>query len=128
LPTYTDVLEIAKGGGAGVFESECGGCHGDVNEADMRDMLPTPAEIVEDPSAIHDLNQGMIYMTVSQLQEMGEVYRAAPRGEMIDTAKLHFSYMPPFVGTDEELEALVGYLAFVAQGDGAEPGANGGGQ
>ena len=128
LPTYTDILEIAKGEGAGVFESECGGCHGDSNEADMRDMLPTPAEIVEDPATIHDLNRGMIYMAVSQLQEMGEVYRAAPRGEMIDTAKLHFSYMPPFVGSDEELEALVEYLALVAEGDGAEPAANGGGQ
>jgi hypothetical protein len=94
----------------------------------MREMLPTPAEIAEDPGLIHDLNQGMIYMAVSQLQEMGESYSSAPRGEMINTAELHSSYMPPFVGTDEELEALVEYLAFVARGDDVELFASGGGQ
>ncbi len=127
LPTYSDVLSVA-GGGVGVFESECGACHTDVSEADMREMLPTPAEIAEDPGLIHELNQGMIYMAVSQLQEMGESYRAAPRGEMINTAELHSSYMPPFVGTEEELEALVEYLAFVAQDGGVEMGAHGGGR
>ena len=94
----------------------------------MREMLPTPAEIVEDPDMIHDLNQGMIYMAVSQLQEMGEVYAATPRGEMINTADLYSSYMPPFVGTDEELEALVEYLAFLASGEGVEFSTNGGGR
>ena len=128
LPTYSDVLNVAGGEGVGVFESECGACHTDVSETEMREMLPTPAEIAEDPGFINDLNQGMIYMAVSQLQEMGESYSAAPRGEMINTAELHSSYMPPFVGADEELEALVEYLAFVAQGDGVEMGADGGGR
>jgi hypothetical protein len=91
-------------------------------------MLPTPSEIAEEPELIHDLNRGMIYMAVSQLQEMGEVYSAAPRGEMINTAELYSSYMPPFVGTDEELEALVEYLAYVAEGDGVQTAANGGGR
>jgi hypothetical protein len=94
----------------------------------MREMLPTPAEIAEDPEFIHELNQGMIYMAISQLQEMGEAYSAAPRGAMIGTADLHSPYMPPFVGTDEELEALVEYLAFVARGDGAVSAMNGGGR
>jgi mono/diheme cytochrome c family protein len=128
LPTYSDVLDVAEGEATGVFEAECGACHTDVSESEMREMLPPPAEIVEDPDLIHDLNQGMIYMAVSQLQEMGEAYNAAPSGEMINTAELHSSYMPPFVGTDEELEALVEYLAFVARGDGVELSANGGGR
>ncbi|MCW8984868.1 MAG: cytochrome ubiquinol oxidase subunit I [Thermoanaerobaculales bacterium] len=128
LPTYSDVLDVAGGEAAGVFDSECSACHTDVSESEMREMLPPPAEIVEDPDLIHDLNQGMIYMAVSQLQEMGEAYGAAPSGEMINTAELHSSYMPPFVGTDEELEALVEYLAFLARGDGVELSANGGGR
>jgi hypothetical protein len=128
LPTYSDVLDVAEGEVAGIFESECGACHTDISESEMREMLPLPAEIVEDPELIHDLNQGMIYMAVSQLQEMGEAYRATPSGELINTAELHSSYMPPFVGTDEELEGLVEYLAFVARGDGVEANANGGGR
>ncbi|HSN54523.1 MAG TPA: hypothetical protein VLT32_07605, partial [Candidatus Sulfomarinibacteraceae bacterium] len=44
---------------------------------------------------------------MSLLQEMGDAYEAAPRGQTIDTSELHSSHMPPFVGTDEELEALV---------------------
>ena len=70
----------------------------------------------------------MIYMAVSQLHEMGEAYSAAPRGEMINTADLHSPFMPPFVGSDEELEALVEYLAFVARGGGAELTSIGGGR
>ena len=128
LPTYSDVLDLAAGEGVGVFDSECARCHADVSEAEMREMLPTPSEIVEDPDMIHDLNQGMIYMAVSQLQEMGGVYAAAPRGEMINTADLYSSYMPPFVGSDEELEALVEYLAFLDSGEGVEFSTNGGGR
>jgi hypothetical protein len=47
---------------------------------------------------------------------------------MIDTAELHSSYMPPFVGTDEELEALVEYLAVLARGDDVEQASIGGGR
>ena len=128
LPTYADVLDVADGEDSGVFEAECESCHADVGANEMREMLPTPAEIAEDPEFIHELNQGMIYMAISQLQEMGEAYSAAPRGAMIGTADLHSPYMPPFVGTDEELEALVEYLAFVARGDGAVSAMNGGGR
>jgi hypothetical protein len=128
LPTYSDVLSVAAGEVAGVYDSECARCHAGVSEAEMREMLPTRAEIVEDPETIYGLNQGMIYMAVSQLYEMGEVYAAAPRGEMINTADLYSSYMPPFVGSDEELEALVEYLAFVARADGVDVSTNGGGR
>ena len=130
LPTYDDMVAVAAdqatGGSAAAFESECIGCHADVTAADMREMLPTPSEMAEDPEMISDLNQGMIYMAVSQLHEMGEAYGAVPRGEMINTADLHSPFMPPFVGTNEEFEALVEYLAFVARGGGAELASIGG--
>jgi mono/diheme cytochrome c family protein len=132
LPTSDDVLAVASdqptGSGAVAFKSECAACHADVTAAEMREMLPTPAEMAEDPEMIADLNQGMIYMAVSQLQEMGAAYSAAPPGEMINTAELHSPYMPPFVGTDEELEALVEYLAVVVRGDDTELASIGGGR
>jgi mono/diheme cytochrome c family protein len=132
LPTYDDMLAVASdqptGSAALAFESECAACHADVTAADMREMLPTAAEMTEDPEMIADLNQGMIFMAISQLHEMGEAYSAAPRGEMINTAELHSPYMPPFVGTDEELEALMEYLAVLARGDGAEAASIGGGR
>jgi len=132
LPTHDDMLAVVSdqpmGSSEGAFEAECAACHSDLTAADMRDMLPTAAEMGEDPDMIHDLNQGMIYMAVSQLREMGMAYSAAPRGAMINTAGLHSPYMPPFVGTDEELEALVEYLAMVARGDDAKLVSRGGGR
>ena len=128
LPTSTEVLEVAKGEDPTAFESNCESCHADLSGEEMREMLPTPSEIIEDPEMIHDLNHGMIYMAVTQLQEMGEAYSAAPRGEMINTAEMPSPYMPPFVGTDEELEALVEYLASLAREDGVDLALNGGGR
>jgi mono/diheme cytochrome c family protein len=82
LPTYDDMLAVVsdQSAGSGAFASECAACHADVSAADMREMLPTAAEMAEDPEMILDLNQGMIYMAVSQLYELGEAYGAAPRG------------------------------------------------
>jgi cytochrome c1 len=42
---------------------------------------------------------------------MGEAFVEAPAGKMIQTTDLRYPFMPPFVGTDEELEALAAYLA-----------------
>jgi hypothetical protein len=99
-----------------VFSAECASCHADFTGEEMREMMPTADEISEDPDLILDLNDGMIAGSVFLLQEMGEAYAAAPEGEMIDTTEFHSSYMPPFVGTDEELEALVAYLSALARG------------
>ena len=130
LPTYDDMLAVVSDQSVGgeAFASECAACHADVTAADMREMLPTAAEMAEDPEMIADLNQGMIYMAVSQLHDMGEAYSTAPRGEMINTAELYSSYMPPFVGNDEELEALVEYLAVIARSDDVELVSIGGGR
>jgi mono/diheme cytochrome c family protein len=125
LPTYSDLYAMAAddppGSAALVFAAECAACHTDVGSAEMREMLPSPDEMADDPEMIHDLNDGMIFGAVALLQEMGEMYAGAPSGAMIDTGELHTPYMPPFVGTDSELEALVAYLATLARGDVAPP-------
>jgi mono/diheme cytochrome c family protein len=126
LPTYSDMVAVAAGTDASVFASECAACHTDVSADEMREMLPTAAEMAEDPEVIHDLNQGMIYMAVSELHELGSAYAAIPQGQLIDTGVFPSSYMPPFVGTDEELEALVEYLASLTQEDGVDLAENGG--
>jgi mono/diheme cytochrome c family protein len=114
LPSLADVMAVAADDPAGsserAFRVECSRCHGDSSAEEMREMLPTPDEIREDPEMILDLNQGMIYGFLAQLHEMGEAYAEADATQMIDTGQFDYSYMPPFVGTDEELEALAAYL------------------
>jgi cytochrome c5 len=130
LPAFDDMMAVAsdqpEGNGARTFATKCASCHPDITAEEMRELLPTPAEMTEDPEMIHDLGRGMIYLALSELREMGEMYSAAPRGEMINTADLYSPFMPPFVGTDDELEALVEYLVFLTQGDGTDLAANGG--
>jgi len=114
IPSYDDVLAVVAddppGTGAVAFERECAACHSDVTYDDMRDVLPTADEVRADPEMIHDLNQGMVSATLAQMQEMGDAYQAADRTRMIDTRTFTVPYMPPFVGTDAELEALAAYL------------------
>jgi hypothetical protein len=77
----------------------------------MKGMLPSADEIRGDPGMIHDLNHGMIIAFLEQLRGMGQAYLEADRTRMIDTGSFPSPYMPPFVGTEEELEALASYLA-----------------
>jgi hypothetical protein len=92
----------------------------------MREMLPSKDEIVADRGFVDGFNYGMIYGVVTELHEMGEAYSAIPRGQLIDTSEFRSSYMPPIVGTEEELDALVEYLAFISRGDGVALDENGG--
>jgi mono/diheme cytochrome c family protein len=126
LPAFSDMVAVAAGNDASVFASECAACHADVSAAEMREMLPTAAEMVEDPEMISDLLPGMIYMSVVELHEMGQAYAEVPPGQLINTGTFRSSYMPPFVGTDEELEALVEYLVFLTRENGADLAENGG--
>jgi cytochrome c553 len=123
LPSVADALAVAAddpaGSGARAYREQCAACHPDVNYQDMKGMLPSADEIRGDPGMIRDLNQGMIAAAVVKLRAMGAVYLAADRTTMIDTSPLHSPYMPPLVGTEEEAEALVAYLASLA--DGHEP-------
>ncbi len=120
LPSFDDLASLAAATDAEsverIFAGECASCHADVSGAELQAVLPTPEEMADDPEMINDLNQGMIAGAVMKLHAMGGVYLAAPAGKMIDTAVLDTPYMPPAVGTDDELEALVAYLATLSRG------------
>lgn len=115
LPTVAEFRAVSAddpaGSGQLVFSAECASCHRDVSFDEMREMLPTPDEIDGDREMISDLNHGMIYGTLARLSEMGESYAEADQSVMIDTSQFDSPYMPPFVGTEEEMEALAEYLA-----------------
>ena len=49
---------------------------------------------------------GVLYM----MYEQGEAYIALEPGHTVDKSGLDYPYMPPFVGTMEEMEALSEYL------------------
>ena len=123
LPSVADALAVAAddpaGSGARAYRAQCAACHRDMSYQDMKGMLPSADEIRGDPEMIRYLNQGMIAAAVVKLRAMGEAYVAADRTRMIDTSGLHAPYMPPLVGTEDEAEALVAYLAGLA--DDREP-------
>ena len=70
------------------------------------------------------IDPDFIEANVWALWGQGEEYQ--PRIP-VDKASLDYPYMPPFVGTEEELEALVAYLsslaapAELAAADGGQP-------
>jgi mono/diheme cytochrome c family protein len=123
LPTVAEFRAVSAdqppGSAASVYEAECASCHADIGVEEMREMLPSPDEIDADREMIQDLNAGMIYATLAQLAEMGEVYAAHDRSEMVDIGQFDSPYMPPFVGTEEEMEALADYLSGLVN-DGVE--------
>jgi len=104
-----------------LYASECAACHADISSAEMIEMLPSAKEMDDDPEMVHDLVDGMISGFVYSLQEMGSDYVSAPAGTTIDTTDFYAPYMPPFVGTDDELEALVAYLSSLTRGDEEPP-------
>ena len=118
LPSVADVLAVAAddpaGSGARAYREQCAACHPDVSFEDMKGMLPSADEIRGDPGMVRDLNFGMITASLQKLRAVGDDYLAADRTRMIDTRALHAPYMPPLVGTEEELEALAGYLGSLA--------------
>lgn len=115
LPTIADmklvVADDPPGSGEAHYQTECARCHGDVDYAEMIEMLPTVEEVRDDPDFVHDLNQGMISMSLVELRDMGETILGLDRMTQLDLRGLAKPYMPPFVGTDDELEALAAYLA-----------------
>jgi mono/diheme cytochrome c family protein len=115
LPTVADWVAVVAddpvGSGAAAYGAECAGCHTDVSHQEMVEMLPSAEEITAEPDMVRDLNQMMILGSLVELHEMGEAFVEAPAGKMIQTTDLRYPFMPPFVGTDEELEALAAYLA-----------------
>ncbi len=120
LPSVADVLAVAadspSGSGARRFQDRCARCHPDVGFEDMREMLPTAEEIEADPEMIRDLNLGMISATMARLHEMGSVYAGAAPDRAAAAHRTEFPFMPPLVGSDEEIDALAAYLASIADG------------
>jgi mono/diheme cytochrome c family protein len=119
LPTVADMVAVAGEAGAAAFEQQCASCHADYSYEEMKEMLPTADEIRDDPDFIRELNAGMIYATLAKLQEMGDFYTSADRTRMVNTHETEFPQMPPFVGTDDDLEALAAYLASLDAEEGA---------
>ncbi len=125
LPSYDDMYQLAvdapPDSAEVVFAAECAACHSDLSRAEMQEMMPSTAEMTDDPEMIHELVAGMISGSLFYLQEMGMDYANAPEGVMIDTAPFYAPYMPPFVGTDEELEALAAYLTALSRNQDPPP-------
>ncbi len=82
--------------GRQVFRAECSSCHTLDGYQGIRKLLP------EDP----DMTSGILFA----LYDQGEAFTALAPGERVAMADLDYPFMPPFVGTDEELEALAAYL------------------
>lgn len=114
LPTVEELIRVSadepKGSSADVFKNQCLACHRDMTAEDMREALPSPEEIREDPESMQGLIDGMVNASLYELKEMGDVYIEASDGGNLDYDALSKPYMPPFVGTDDELEALSNYL------------------
>ena len=95
--------------GRQVFRAQCASCHTLDGYQGIRPLLP------DDP----DMITGVLFA----LYEMGEAWTDAAPGTLVVTADLDYAFMPPFVGTEEELMALAEYLGSLV-GDG--PGGSGG--
>ena len=93
-----------EGGSVGrqVFRAQCAACHTLDGYLGILDYLP------EDPD--------MIYSVVYVLYDQAEAFTDLEPGQAIDKSRLDYPYMPPFAGTEEEMEALVEYLAELAAG------------
>ena len=106
---YLDVPEGPTAGdpvavGRAVFRAQCADCHTLDGYLGIRDLLPAEPE--------------MSLMVLEMLQMDGDLFTGLGPGERVDKAALTYPFMPPFVGTSEEMEALVEYLASIApEGD-----------
>jgi len=83
--------------GRQVFRAQCASCHTLDGYQGIRKLLP------DDP----DMTFGVLY----GLFEQGEEYTGAEPGTAVDKSELFYPYMPPFVGTEEEMMSLAEYLS-----------------
>jgi mono/diheme cytochrome c family protein len=129
LPSFEDMHTVAADEPAGtgdlVYEAQCSACHPDADFEEMREMLPAAAEMLEDPEMIQDLVNGMISGFVYKLHDMGVEYASFPVNARMDPRVLTYPYMPPFVGNDEDIEALTEYLSSLTSEGVADSGTGG---
>ena len=67
----------------------------------------------------------MMYSILYALYDQGEMFTALEPGEAVAMGDLNYPFMPPFVGTEEEMEALVDFIASLTAPEG-EAAAKGG--
>lgn len=89
----TDSVEM----GRQVFDAQCRSCHTIDGYLSIRELAP------EDPD--------MMYSILYALYDQGEMFTALEPGEAVAMGDLNYPFMPPFVGTEEEMEALVDFIA-----------------
>lgn len=86
--------------GRQIFRAQCASCHTLDGYQAIRPLLPDD----------RDLIFGVVY----SLRDQGTAYGSLAPGETLAPAALAYPFMPPFVGTEDELESLVDYLATLA--------------
>ena len=82
--------------GRQVFDAQCRSCHTVDGYLSIRDLAP------EDPD--------MTYSVLYAMYDQGEMFTSLEPGEAVAMGDLNYPFMPPFVGTEEEMEALVDYI------------------
>jgi mono/diheme cytochrome c family protein len=88
--------------GRAVFRAQCASCHTLDGYQGIKALLP------DDP----DMIMGVLFV----LWEQGEAFTSLEPGQPVDKAALDYPFMPPFIGTEDELVALAEYLGEVASG------------
>ena len=96
----TDSVEM----GRQVFDAQCRSCHTIDGYLSIRELAP------EDPD--------MTYSILYALYDQGEMFTALEPGEAVAMGDLNYPFMPPFVGTEEEMEALVDFIASLTTPEG----------
>jgi cytochrome d ubiquinol oxidase subunit I len=83
--------------GQAVFRAECASCHTIDGYQAIRHLLPDDVETIQS--------------ILEVLSMQGETIAALDPGETADKSTFDYPFMPPFVGTEEERQALAQYLA-----------------
>jgi mono/diheme cytochrome c family protein len=92
--------------GRQIFRAQCAICHTLDGYQSIRALVPEDSD--------------MTFSVLYTLYDMGEAFTTLEPGATVDKSKLDYPFMPPFAGTEEEMEDLTAYLSTLV--------ANGGGQ
>jgi cytochrome d ubiquinol oxidase subunit I len=91
--------------GRQVFDAQCRSCHTIDGYLSIKELAP------EDPD--------MTYSVLYAMYDQGEMFAELEPGEAVAMGDLNYPFMPPFVGTEEEMEALVDFIASLTAEGGA---------
>ena len=97
-----DTVEL----GRAIYQAQCASCHTLDGYQAIRPMLPDDTDMMVGP--------------IFAMYEMGEAYTSASAEEPLDIRDLDYPFMPPFVGTDEEIMALAEYLTTLVPEQGGD--------